>query len=156
MKHKIGLPDIISLINHFKKNYLNSRLQQVYDVNSKCFLFKFAMEDKSKKFIIADANVQSLRIHETNHEKSLPRPKLPSSFCAKLRKHLNNKKLTNIQQMGMDRIIDLQFGSESVYHIILEMYDNGNLFLTDNNYKILILTRRHTFSEQSRAAVGYT
>ena len=43
-------------------------------------------ELKDKAFVIFDANVQSLRFHETNHD--FERRKIPSSFCAKLRKHL--------------------------------------------------------------------
>jgi len=32
--------------------------------------------------------------------------------------------LENVTQLGMDRIIDLQFGSsEAAYHVILELYD---------------------------------
>ena len=166
MKQKIGLPDIINLVNYFKKTYLNTRLLQVYDVNSKCFLLKLSLENREKRFVIVDANVQSLRIHETHHEAVLPRQKLPSSFCTKLRIHLRNKKIISIRQLGMDRIIDIEFGFPDVetedtfqeskqFHLILEMYDNGNLFLTDKDYKILILTRRHTFNENSKALVGH-
>jgi len=153
VKQKIALPDIISLVEYFKKNYLDARLQQVYDINSKSFLLKFLLPTKEKKFVIVDANVQSLRIHETTH--NFKRQKLPSSFCAKLRKHLPNKKITNIKQLGIDRIIDIQLGFDNKFHLILEMYDNGNLILTDDSYKILILSRRHVFNEESKTLVGH-
>ena len=42
----------------------------------------------------------------------------------KLRKHINNKRLVHIKQMGVDRVIDLQFGDgEAAHHLVLEMYD---------------------------------
>lgn len=42
----------------------------------------------------------------------------------KLRKHIKGRRLENINQLGMDRIVDLQFGSgEAAYHVILELYD---------------------------------
>lgn len=42
----------------------------------------------------------------------------------KLRKHLKNRRLESISQLGTDRIVDLQFGSgEAAYHVILELYD---------------------------------
>ena len=42
----------------------------------------------------------------------------------KLRKHINNKRLEYIKQCGVDRVLDLQFGSgEAAYHLILEMYE---------------------------------
>ena len=43
-----------------------------------------------------------------------------------------------MKQVGVDRVVDLQFGSgEAAYHLVLEMYDKGNLVLTDGEYKIL-------------------
>ena len=41
----------------------------------------------------------------------------------KMRKHLRTKKLNSIRQLGMDRVIDLQFGSEEfACHILVELY----------------------------------
>lgn len=52
----------------------------------------------------------------------------------KLRKHLRGRRLESVQQLGADRIVDLQFGSaEAAYHLIIELYDRGmklkNLFM---------------------------
>lgn len=48
----------------------------------------------------------------------------------KLRKHIKGRRLENINQLGMDRIVDLQFGSgEAAYHVILELYDRVRLFI---------------------------
>ena len=63
----------------------------------------------------------------------------------KLRKHLRTKKLTSIKQLGMDRVIDLQFGrDEFAAHILVELYAQGNIILTDENYTILSLLRSYT------------
>lgn len=36
----------------------------------------------------------------------------------------------NISQLGIDRIVDLQFGSdEAAYHLIVELYDRVNHYL---------------------------
>ena len=41
-----------------------------------------------------------------------------------MRKHLRGRRLEKVEQLGIDRIVDLQFGSsEAAYHIILELYD---------------------------------
>jgi len=67
----------------------------------------------------------------------------------KLRKHLNNKRLEKIQLVGADRIVDLQFGTDAVaHHILLELYDKGNILLTDNNYTILSLLRPRILGEE--------
>jgi len=40
------------------------------------------------------------------------------------RKHIRSRRLVNITQLGIDRIVDLQFGSdEAAYHLIVELYD---------------------------------
>ena len=65
----------------------------------------------------------------------------------KLRKHLKGKRLTAARQLGFDRIIDLQFGysgCEDEYHLIVELYDRGNIVLVDQEYTILNLLRQRT------------
>ena len=51
-----------------------------------------------------------------------------SLFCLppQLRKHLRTRRLVAISQLGIDRVIDLQFGSEqAAYHLswCIELYD---------------------------------
>ena len=41
-----------------------------------------------------------------------------------MRKHLKSRRLEKIEQLGVDRIIDMQFGAnEAAYHLIVELYD---------------------------------
>lgn len=68
-----------------------------------------------------------------------------------MRKHLKNKRLESLKQIGVDRVIDLQFGSgEATYHIILELYDRGNIILTDWEMTILNILRPHTEGDKIR------
>lgn len=72
----------------------------------------------------------------------------------KLRKHLRTKKLEKIEQLGVDRVIDLTFGKgEASYHILVELYASGNVILTDHEYTILSLLRIHKYEEESSSAV---
>ena len=61
--------------------------------------------------------------------------------CTKLRKHITNKKLTKIEQLGSDRVVCFQFGFENKFNIIMELYDSGNILLTDNDYNIMTLVK---------------
>jgi predicted ribosome quality control (RQC) complex YloA/Tae2 family protein len=144
-KQKLNVSDIIALINDFNKNLLNARLSNVYDINSRSFLLKFTKENKEKEFVLIDSNPQAPRFHITNQ--NFVRRMLPSSFCNKLRKHLTNKRITSIRQLGMDRVVDFQFGNDNVYHIIIELYDSGNLVLTDQDYNIIVLVRRYNLNK---------
>lgn len=67
----------------------------------------------------------------------------------KLRKHLKNKRLERFVQLELDRIIDLQFGmGEAAYHVIVELYDRGNIILTDHEMTILNILRPHVEGEE--------
>ncbi|NXF23355.1 NEMF factor, partial [Rhodinocichla rosea] len=84
-----------------------------------------------------------IRIHLTEFE--WPKNMMPSSFAMKCRKHLRTRRLVSVRQLGVDRIVDLQFGSEqAAYHLILELYDRGNVVLTDHEYLILNILRFRT------------
>ena len=42
----------------------------------------------------------------------------------------------NISQLGIDRVVDLQFGSdEAAYHLIVELYDRVNYMYLNNLFK---------------------
>ncbi|NWW91760.1 NEMF factor, partial [Rhynochetos jubatus] len=81
-----------------------------------------------------------IRIHMTEFE--WPKNMMPSSFAMKCRKHLKTRRLVSVNQLGIDRIVDFQFGSdEAAYHLIIELYDRGNVVLTDHEYVILNILR---------------
>jgi hypothetical protein len=107
------------------------------------------------------------RLHATTFD--WPKPSHPGGFTMKLRKHIRQKRLDCVRQvsgqmrsgatflqLGIDRIVDMQFGGD-VYacHVILEMYDRGNVILTDHEYNILYLLRWRTDKDTDvRFAVG--
>jgi predicted ribosome quality control (RQC) complex YloA/Tae2 family protein len=52
----------------------------------------------------------------------------PSNFTLKLRKHVRTRRLEDVRQLGVDRVVDFTFGSgEATYHIILELYSQARL-----------------------------
>ena len=56
------------------------------------------------------------------------RPPQPSNFCLKLRKHVRTRRLEDVRQLGVDRIVDLTFGTgNATVHIILELYSSVRL-----------------------------
>ncbi|NXG50508.1 NEMF factor, partial [Psilopogon haemacephalus] len=84
-----------------------------------------------------------IRIHTTEFE--WPKNMMPSGFAMKCRKHLKTRRLVSVKQLGIDRIVDFQFGSdEAAYHLIVELYDRGNIVLTDHEYIILNILRFRT------------
>lgn len=96
-------------------------------------------EDSEKVFIIMESGI---RVHMTQFARD--KNSTPSGTSIKLRKHLRGKRLDSVAQLGVDRIIDFAFGSgEAQHHLILEMYSQGNIVLTDAKYEVLTLLRQH-------------
>lgn len=55
----------------------------------------------------------------------------------------------------MERVVVLTFGSGEVQnHVILELYSQGNIILTDKEFVILQLIRSHQFNENVKTAVN--
>ena len=62
-------------------------------------------------------------VASTPSQAAPPKSDTPSNFTLKLRKHLRTRRLEDVRQLGVDRIIDLQFGKDhAAYHLILEFY----------------------------------
>lgn len=142
MKTRFSTLDIISILEELQQ-YVGMRVNQVYDIDNKTYLIKLNQPEKKAVLLIESGT----RIHTTEFE--WPKNPAPSGFSMKLRKHINNKRLEYIKQCGVDRVLDLQFGSgDAAYHLILEMYDRGNLVLTDWEFKILNILRPRVAGEE--------
>ncbi|GAB1599852.1 Hypothetical predicted protein [Argonauta hians] len=148
MKGRFSTIDVNIAVKDLQK-LLSLRVVNVYDVDHKTYLIKLALPDNKAVLVIESG----IRIHSTDFE--WPKHVAPSGFAMKLRKHIRGRRLESISQLGIDRVVDLQFGSsEAAYHVILEMYDRGNIVLTDYNYVILnILRPRSNDSEDVKLVV---
>jgi len=141
MKTRFTTLDIISILDELQQ-VVGMRVNQVYDVDHKTYLIKLQKPEKKSVLLIESGS----RLHTTEFE--WPKNPAPSGFSMKLRKHIKNKRLEHMKQLGVDRVVDLQFGSgEAAYHLILEMYDRGNLVLTDHEFKILNILRPRVAGE---------
>ncbi|NTV00750.1 MAG: fibronectin-binding domain-containing protein, partial [Methanoregulaceae archaeon] len=76
-------------------------------------------------------------------------PKMPASFARLLRKHLTGGKLLSIAQYGIQRIFVLDIGKHgAVYHLVVELFDEGNVILCTEDYTIIQPLRPHRFRER--------
>ena len=130
---------------------MGQRVANVYDLSEKCYLLKFAIPGKSAKITLLLES--GIRFHTTKYSRDLP--ELPSAFAMKLRKFIRTKRLEDVRQIGIDRVVDFKFGSgDAVNHLILELYANGNIVLTDGNYEVIALLRSHQFEDDVTLKVG--
>ncbi len=95
--------------------------------------------EAEKVMVVLESGV---RFHTTKYP--LERPDHPSNFAMKLRKHLKQKRLVRVSQVGFDRVVDFEFErAGGTNHVLLELYARGNIVLTDGDYKVLTLLRSH-------------
>ncbi|XP_026743274.1 nuclear export mediator factor NEMF [Trichoplusia ni] len=147
MKNRFNTYDIMCMVTELQR-LIGMRVNQVYDIDSKTYVIRLQRSEEKSILLLESGN----RFHTTQFE--WPKNNAPSGFTMKLRKHLKNKRLEKLSQLGVDRIVDLQFGSgEAAYHVILELYDRGNIVLTDHERIILNVLRPHVEGDKVRFAV---
>ncbi|KAI8814303.1 hypothetical protein BJ742DRAFT_672012 [Cladochytrium replicatum] len=136
MKQRFSALDIAALSAEVRSKLVGLRLQNVYDLNNKTYLFKFSKADVKELFLVESG----IRMHVTKYARE--KSNTPSAFAMKLRKHLRTRRCSSFEQLGIDRIIDMKFGeNETANHVIIEFYASGNIILTDHEYRILSLLR---------------
>ncbi|XP_078482629.1 ribosome quality control complex subunit NEMF [Ciona intestinalis] len=136
MKSRFSTLDICAVLTEINEKVVGMRLVNVYDIDHKTYLFKLAKPDHKAMLLVESG----IRIHLSEFD--WPKNPMPSNFSMKLRKHLRGRRLVSASQLGIDRIVDLQFGFEDAsYHVFVELYDRGNIALSDCNDVILNLLR---------------
>ena len=80
--------------------------------------------------------VRGKRLYMSRRDR--PMPNNPSPFAMKLRKHLGNSRLVEVEQLGFDRVVilTLEHGGGQ-YKLVIELFRDGNVLLLDDNDVIL-------------------
>ncbi|KAG7291783.1 hypothetical protein NEMBOFW57_001803 [Staphylotrichum longicolle] len=150
MKQRFSSLDVKVVAHELSEALVSLRLSNIYDLNSKILLLKFAKPDSRQQILIESG----FRCHLTDFARAAA--PAPSQFVARLRKFLKTRRVTGVSQIGTDRIIEFQF-SDGAYRLYLEFFASGNVILTDADLKILALLRNVPEGEgQEPQRVGLT
>ncbi|KAL6040267.1 Nuclear export mediator factor NEMF, partial [Balamuthia mandrillaris] len=132
--------DTHAMVCDLRSKVVGLRVANVYDLAPKTYLFKLALPDR-KAFLLVES---AIRVHTTQFQRE--HHNVPSVFALRLRKHIRTKRIEEVKQLGVDRVIDFTVGSgPAEHHLILELYSQGNIILTDKDYVILALLRPYKF-----------
>ena len=95
----------------------------------------------TKALLVIDA---PMRVHTTAIAR--PRKEVVSVLALQLRKHLRGKRLEGVEQLGVDRVLRLSFGTgDLAMHVIVELYAQGNVLLTDSSDVLISVMRKHDY-----------
>ncbi|KAK4041729.1 fibronectin-binding protein A N-terminus-domain-containing protein [Parachaetomium inaequale] len=152
MKQRFSSLDVKVIAHELAEALVSLRLANIYDLNSKILLLKFAKPDSRQQVLIESG----FRCHLTDFARAAA--PAPSHFVSRLRKFLKTRRVTGVSQIGTDRIIEFQF-SDGAYRLYLEFFASGNVILTDAELKILALLRNvpeGEGQEPQRVGLAYT
>lgn len=119
-------------------------IDKVYQFETRTMSIRLNGENKARYQMIIEAGRRAHLV------KDLPEPpKNPPQFAMLLRKYLSGGKVLAIRQHGLERILIFDIGKGShTYHLIIELFDEGNIILTDENYTIIKPLRHHRFKDR--------
>uniref|UniRef100_T1I863 Uncharacterized protein n=1 Tax=Rhodnius prolixus TaxID=13249 RepID=T1I863_RHOPR len=114
------------------------KVVEIFESDQGAYLFILEHSDK-RAMLLMEAGV---RFHITSGE--FTQNSLLSDFSMKLRKHVLNRDIKSIRQLGTKATVDVEILSKTVlYHIIVELKFGGNIFLTNGDYLIKKSLKAH-------------
>lgn len=117
---------------------------KIYQYNNTSFGFRLNGEEKARYLFYCETGVRAHLVTELP-----PAPKNPSGFSMYLRKYIEGGKVLSIRQKGIERVIFIEIGKGvNEYYLIIELFDEGNLILTDKNFVILNALIQHRFRDR--------
>ncbi|KAK9139129.1 hypothetical protein Scep_008810 [Stephania cephalantha] len=156
VKVRMNTADVAAEVKCLRR-LIGMRCSNVYDLSPKTYMFKLMNSsgvtdsgESEKVLLLMESGV---RLHTTAYARD--KSSTPSGFTLKLRKHIRTRRLEDVRQLGYDRIILFQFGlGANAHYIILELYAQGNILLTDSELTVMTLLRSHRDDDKGLAIMS--
>ena len=119
-------------------------IDKVYQFDSRTLGIRLNGEEHAKYLLLIEAGRRAHLV------KNAPEPpKNPPQFAMFLRKYISGGKVLAIRQHGLERILIFDIGKGALtYRLIIELFDEGNVILTDEAYRIIKPLRHHRFKDR--------
>lgn len=129
------------MAHELRTKLLDARINKIAQPENDELLFTIkAGKTQYRLLISASASLPFIYLTETNK----PSPMTAPNFCMLLRKHIQNGRIVNITQPGLERILDIEIehlnelGDLCTKHLIVEiMGKHSNIIFCDNDNKII-------------------
>ncbi|MGA2121922.1 MAG: ribosome rescue protein RqcH [Methanoregula sp.] len=119
-------------------------IDKVYQFDTRTLAIRLNGENKAKYTLIIEAGRRAHLVRD------LPEPpKNPPQFAMLLRKYISGGKVLAIRQHGLERVLIFDVGKGNlIYRLIIELFDEGNVILSDENYTIIKPLWHHRFRDR--------
>ena len=151
MREQASSFDVARIVRELSK-MIGSRARKAYQPHYEQVVIRLNPKGSPSSDLVI---VSGRRLYLSQRDR--PMPSQPSQFAMVLRKHLNNSRLIEVEQLGFDRIISLTFehGSGKL-KLIIELFRDGNVLLLDNEGIIIQpLTHAKYASRSLKRGVEY-
>ncbi|EJP91045.1 Rqc2 family fibronectin-binding protein [Bacillus cereus] len=147
-------------ITHEIANSLQTgRISKIYQPSKYEVLLHIRANGKNQKLILSSHPTYA-RMHLTNQ--NYDSPALPPMFCMLLRKHLEGGFIEKIEQIDLERIIQItvrsrnEIGDESVKTLVIEiMGRHSNIILVDTKTNVILDSLKHVSLAVNRHRTVY-
>jgi predicted ribosome quality control (RQC) complex YloA/Tae2 family protein len=141
MKESMSSVDVAAIVTELKE-LIGARLVKAYQSGNEEIRLKLHHKEKGSLDLIIEAG---RRIHLTRYKQ--PSPRMPSNFAMFVRKHLGGGRISQIQQVDFDRIVEITIERwDKKIRLIAELLPRGNIVLVDDNGEIMLPLRRKSFA----------
>ena len=119
-------------------------IDKIYQFDSRTLGIRLNGENKARYQMIIESGRRAHLV------KDMPEPpKNPPQFAMLLRKYISGGKVLSIRQHGLERILIFDIGKgPHTYRLVIELFDEGNVVLTSEDYTIVKPLRHHRFRER--------
>jgi predicted ribosome quality control (RQC) complex YloA/Tae2 family protein len=129
MKTELNFLELGFLVQELQ-DIVGSRVDKIYEPDG--FLLQIHKSGAGKLFLRITGNAIWV---------AKEKPEAPEKFsglCSSMRRFLEGKKITKIEQLGSERIVQMSFETQKeTFYLFIELFQNGNIILTDAARKIL-------------------
>jgi predicted ribosome quality control (RQC) complex YloA/Tae2 family protein len=135
--------DLLAVVSELRRS-LPLWIGKVYQYDQKLLGIRLNGQEHARYHLLIESG---RRIHRAATPPEPP--KLPSSFAMLLRKHLEGGRVLGIEQHGLERIVSIEIGrKDTCYHLVFEVFDEGNVVLCDADWRIVKPLWHHRFKDR--------
>lgn len=134
MKSYLSSIDLLAIIRELNSILISTRIENIYNLDNFAFLFRFHKANGINFDLIFELGK---RINLSNFK--YPLPSSPSPSVARIRSLIIGTQIVAINQIDLDRIICiiLKSNEEKILKLYLELFEKGNIIITDEFDKII-------------------